>query len=78
MEAADSPDNAAPMRRFLRQWPLTVAIERVAARATRLSELEAHAEQVEKLAEGRAIATEVAALHAHRAAEAGIDGRTAG
>jgi hypothetical protein len=78
VEAVGSQDDVAPMQRFLRQWALTVAIERVPARAARLSELEAHAKQVEKLPEGRAIAIEVAAIHAHAAAEARIDGRTVG
>ncbi|GAA2351637.1 hypothetical protein [Streptomyces violaceusniger] len=78
VEAARSQVDAAPMRRFLRRWALTVAIERVPARAARLSELEARAGQVEDLAEGRAIAAEVAAIHAEAAAEAGIDRRTAG
>ncbi|MER7794715.1 hypothetical protein [Streptomyces sp. NPDC097640] len=50
----------------------------IPARAARLSELEAHAKQVEKRAEGRAIAIEVAAIHAHAAAEARIHGQTAG
>ncbi|AGP61320.1 MULTISPECIES: DUF6247 family protein [Streptomyces] len=78
VEAARSQVDAAPMRRFLRRWALTVAIERVPARAARLSELEARAGQVEELAEGRAIAAEVAAIHAEAAAEACIDGRSAG
>ncbi|MEU8874064.1 hypothetical protein AB0D24_23465 [Streptomyces javensis] len=78
VEAARSQVDAAPMRRFLRRWALTVAIERVPARAARLSELEARAAQVEELAEGRAIAAEVAAIHAEAAAEACIDGRSAG
>ncbi|AEM84062.1 DUF6247 family protein [Streptomyces violaceusniger] len=78
VEAARSQVDAAPMRRFLRRWALTVAIERVPARAVRLSELEATAGQVEELAEGRAIAAEVAAIHTEAAAEACIDGRSAG
>ncbi|MEU2086846.1 DUF6247 family protein [Streptomyces albus] len=78
VEAARTQVDAAPMRRFLRRWALTVAIERVPARAARLRELEARAEQVEDLAEGRTIAAEVAAIQAEAAAEAGIDGRTAG
>lgn len=72
VEAARSQVDAAPMRRCLRQWALAVAIEGVPARAARLRELEAHAGQVEDLAEGRAIAAEVAAIHACAAAEAGL------
>ncbi|WP_262700758.1 MULTISPECIES: hypothetical protein [Streptomyces] len=78
VEAARSQVGAAPMRRLLRRWALTVAIERVPAPAARLSEWETRAGQVEELAEGRAIAAEVAAIRAEAAAEAGIDGRTAG
>ncbi|WP_233361264.1 hypothetical protein [Streptomyces sp. GMR22] len=77
VEAARSQVDAAPMRRFLRRWALAVAIERVPARAARLSELEARAGQVESLAEGRAIAAEVAAIHAKAAAEAGSRRRCA-
>ncbi|MET8182478.1 hypothetical protein [Streptomyces sp. NPDC005336] len=55
-----------------------MAIERVPARAACLSELEARAGQVEDLAEERAIAAEVAAIHAQAATEAGMDGHTAG
>jgi hypothetical protein len=78
MESTRSQVDAAPIRRFLRRWALTAAIESAPARAARLSELEARAGQVEDLAEGRAIAAEVAAIHTAAAAEAGIDGQTAG
>ncbi|MGR3935267.1 DUF6247 family protein [Streptomyces sp. BRA346] len=77
VEAARGQVDAAPLRRCLRHWALTVAIERVPARAVRLRELEARAGQVEDLAEGRAIAAEVAAIHACAAAEAGFGRRTA-
>ncbi|AGP61484.1 hypothetical protein M271_50645 [Streptomyces rapamycinicus NRRL 5491] len=70
--AAREHVDAAPMRRFLRQWALTVAIERHPARAARLRELEARAAQVENLTEARAIAAEVSAIQAEAADEAGI------
>lgn len=78
MEAARAQVDAAPMRRFLRQWALTVAIKRHPARAARLGELEDRAAQVDDLTEARAIATEVAAIQAEAAAEAGLSGQAAG
>ncbi|QLH26707.1 hypothetical protein HYQ63_00745 [Streptomyces sp. Rer75] len=70
--------DGAPMRRFLRQWALTVAIERHPARAARLRELEARAAQVEDLTEARAIAAEVSAIQTEAVDEAGIDRRAGG
>ncbi|RNG35074.1 DUF6247 family protein [Streptomyces botrytidirepellens] len=78
MAAAREHVDAAPMRRFLRQWALTVAIERHPARAARLRELEARAAQVEDLTEARAIASEVSAIQTDAADEAGIDRRAGG
>ncbi|RNG21634.1 DUF6247 family protein [Streptomyces botrytidirepellens] len=78
MAAAREHVDAAPMRRFLRQWALTVAIERHPARAARLRELEARAAQVEDPAEARAIAAEVSAIQTEAADEAGIDRRAGG
>lgn len=75
-EARDKVD-AAPMRRFLRTWALTVAVERHPNRAARLSTLQARANEVTDLAEWRAITAEVADIQRQAAAEAGIDERTA-
>ncbi|MEU5547949.1 DUF6247 family protein [Streptomyces sioyaensis] len=78
MEAARARVDAAPMRRFLRQWALTVAIMRHPGRAARLSELEARACEVEDLSEARAIATEVSAIQREAAVEAGLSDQAAG
>lgn len=78
MEAARARVDAAPMRRFLRQWALTVAIMRHPARAARLRELEARAAQVDDLAEARAIAAEVSALQREAAVEAGLSDQAVG
>ncbi|MEU5548006.1 DUF6247 family protein [Streptomyces sioyaensis] len=78
MEAARARVDAAPMRRFLRQWAFTVAIMRHPARAARLSELEARAAQMEDLTQARAIAAEVSAIQAEAAVEAGLSDQAAG
>lgn len=75
-EAREKVD-AAPMRRFLRTWAMTVAIERHPERAARLNTLQARATEVEDLAEWRAITAEVADIQRQAATEAGIDERTA-
>lgn len=75
-EARDKVD-AAPMRRFLRTWAMTVAIERHPERAARLHSLQARAEEVEDLTEWRALTAEVAGIQRRAAAEAGIDERAA-
>lgn len=75
-EAREKVD-AAPMRRFLRTWAMTVAIERHPEKAARLNALQARAAEVEAPAEWRALTTEVSAIQAQVAAEAGIDERTA-
>lgn len=64
--------SAAPMRRFLRQWALTVAIERHPDLAARLRRLEALAGHVTDVEEGRMIATEIGRILDKAAAEAGL------
>ncbi|MEW2374214.1 hypothetical protein AB0940_33395 [Streptomyces sp. NPDC006656] len=64
--------SAAPMRRFLRQWALYVAIERHPEQAARLRLLEAMAAKVTDLEEARAIAAEIGQILDKAAAEAGL------
>ncbi|MFJ6722294.1 MULTISPECIES: DUF6247 family protein [unclassified Streptomyces] len=64
--------SSAPMRRFLRQWALHVAIERHPEQAARLRLLEAMAAKVTDLEEARAIAAEIGQILDKAAAEAGL------
>ncbi|MEU6215531.1 hypothetical protein ABZ891_37275 [Streptomyces sp. NPDC047023] len=63
--------SAAPMRRFLRRWSLTIAIERQPALAARLRHLQEHAGQVAGAAEGRPLSAEIGHLLDEAAADAG-------
>ncbi|MET8750316.1 hypothetical protein ABZW32_09540 [Streptomyces sp. NPDC004667] len=63
--------SSAPMRRFLRQWALHVAIERHPDLAARLPHLEARAAYVTDVEEGRMIAAEIGRILDKAAAEAG-------
>ncbi|MFK0258446.1 DUF6247 family protein [Streptomyces sp. NPDC090445] len=64
--------SSAPMRRFLRQWALYVAIERHPDQAARLRTLEDQAANAITPAQARAIATEIGDILDRAAAEAGI------
>ncbi|MFD7909350.1 DUF6247 family protein [Streptomyces sp. NPDC059752] len=64
--------NSAPMRRFLRQWALYVAIERHPESAGRLRMLEDRAAHVTDPVEARAIASEIGHILDTAAAEAGV------
>ncbi|MFE3764280.1 hypothetical protein ACFXPI_21275 [Streptomyces sp. NPDC059104] len=64
--------SSAPMRRFLRQWALHVAIERHPDLAARLRHLEARAAYVTDVEEGRMIAAEIGRILDKAAAEAGL------
>ncbi|MEV4190912.1 hypothetical protein [Streptomyces toxytricini] len=64
--------SSAPMRRFLRQWALHVAIERHPDLAARLRHLEARAAHVTDIEDGRTIAAEIGRILDKAAAEAGI------
>lgn len=64
--------SSAPMRRFLRQWALHVAIERHPDLAARLRHLEARAAHVSDVEEGRAIAAEIGRILDKAASEAGL------
>ncbi len=64
--------SSAPMRRFLRQWALYVAIERHPETAARLRLLEDRAARVTDPDEARAIASEIGHILDKAAAEAGV------
>ncbi|MEV7618158.1 DUF6247 family protein [Streptomyces sp. NPDC089799] len=64
--------SSAPMRRFLRQWALYVAIERHPAQAARLRVLEGQAATATTPGQARAIAAEIGRILDKAAAEAGI------
>lgn len=67
--------NAAPMRRFVGQWAVYVAIERHPERAARLRALEARSAEVDEIGEAREIAAEIGRILDEACAEAGIDNR---
>ncbi|MEV7418419.1 DUF6247 family protein [Streptomyces sp. NPDC089919] len=64
--------SSAPMRRFLRQWAVYVAIERHPDQAARLRVLEERAAHTTAADEARAIAAEIGHIIDKAAAEAGI------
>ncbi|MFI6150297.1 DUF6247 family protein [Streptomyces sp. NPDC051109] len=64
--------SSAPVRRFLRQWALHVAIERHPDLAARLRHLEARAAHVTDPEEGRMITAEIGRILDKAAAEAGL------
>ncbi|GHC48472.1 DUF6247 family protein [Streptomyces flavofungini] len=65
--------SAAPMRRFVGQWAVYVAVERHPERAARLRALEARAATTESVDEARAIAAEIGSILDVSCAEAGIE-----
>lgn len=64
--------SSAPMRRFLRQWALYVALERHPDQAARLRVLEGQAAHATTPAEAAAITAEIGHILDKAAAEAGI------
>ncbi|MCZ4122150.1 hypothetical protein [Streptomyces sp. H39-S7] len=72
-DAARTAVSAAPLRRFVEQWAVYVAIERHPDRAARLRELEALAATASDRDEARRIAAEVSEILATAAIEAGLD-----
>ncbi|MBA2944322.1 DUF6247 family protein [Streptomyces himalayensis] len=72
LEQAREQLTAAPMRRFVGQWAVYVALERHPERAARLRALEARAATTESLDEARAIAAEIGGILDAACAEAGI------
>jgi hypothetical protein len=65
--------SAAPMRRFVGQWAVYVAVERHPERAARLRALEARAAEVADIDEARAIASEIGRILDQACTEAGIE-----
>lgn len=64
--------SAAPLRRFIGQWAVNVAIERHPALAARLRELEALVAASDDLAEVRGAAAEIGRILDSAFAEAGL------
>ncbi|MFD3732571.1 DUF6247 family protein [Streptomyces sp. NPDC058632] len=73
LQQAREQVSAAPMRRFVGQWAVYVAVERHPEQAARLHALEARAAETDDLAEARALATEIGSLLDAACAEAGIE-----
>ncbi|MDX6757912.1 MULTISPECIES: DUF6247 family protein [Streptomyces] len=73
LQQARQQVSAAPMRRFVGQWAVYVAVERHPERAARLHELEARVTQATDLSEARAIAAEIGRIIDTACAEAGIE-----
>ncbi|MCC3652432.1 DUF6247 family protein [Streptomyces sp. S07_1.15] len=67
--------SAAPMRRFVGQWAVHVAVERHPERAARLRALEARAAETEDIGQAREIAAEIGRILDEACAEAGINHR---
>ncbi|NUS87828.1 MAG: hypothetical protein HOY75_35270 [Streptomyces sp.] len=65
--------SAAPMRRFVGQWAVYVAVERHPDRAARLRALEARAAETDDIHEARELAAEIGRILDKACAEAGID-----
>ncbi|MEU0071206.1 DUF6247 family protein [Streptomyces sp. NPDC006332] len=65
--------SAAPMRRFVGQWAVYVALERHPERAARLRSLEARAATTESLDDARAIAAEIGRILDEACVEAGVE-----
>ncbi|WP_149826518.1 DUF6247 family protein [Streptomyces tailanensis] len=73
LQQAREQVSAAPMRRFVGQWAVYVALERHPERAARLRSLEARAAATESIEEARAIASEIGRILDTACAEAGIE-----
>jgi hypothetical protein len=73
LQQAREQVSAAPMRRFVGQWAVYVALERHPERAARLRSLEARAAVTESLEEARNIASEIGRILDVACAEAGVD-----
>ncbi|MEV6727593.1 MULTISPECIES: DUF6247 family protein [unclassified Streptomyces] len=73
LQQAREQVSAAPMRRFVGQWAVYVAVQRHPERAARLHHLEARATQAADLSEARAIAAEIGRIIDTACSEAGIE-----
>lgn len=67
--------SAAPMRRFVGQWAVYVAVERHPERAARLRALEARAAEVDEIGQARELAAEIGRILDEACSEAGIGPR---
>jgi len=72
LQRARDTVSAAPMRRFVGQWAVYVAIERHPETAARLRQLEAAARDVDDLDEARAITAEIGRILDAACTEAGV------
>ncbi|WSA45168.1 hypothetical protein OIE51_13705 [Streptomyces sp. NBC_01803] len=72
LQQAREQVSAAPMRRFVGQWALYVAIERHPNRTAHLRALETRASEADELAEARVTAAEIGDIIDTAVAEAGI------
>lgn len=75
LQQAREQVNAAPMRRFVGQWAVYVAVERNPERAARLKSLEARAAEVDEIGQARELAAEIGRILDEACAEAGIENR---
>ncbi|WP_155060800.1 DUF6247 family protein [Streptomyces blattellae] len=73
LQQAREQVSAAPMRRFVGQWAVYVALERHPERAAALRSLETRAAATENLEEARAIASKIGRILDMACAEAGIE-----
>ncbi|WTW95703.1 hypothetical protein OG216_20970 [Streptomycetaceae bacterium NBC_01309] len=73
LQQAREQVSAAPMRRFVGQWAVYVAVERHPDRAARFRALEARAAEVDDIGEARALAAEIGRILDAACAEAGIE-----
>ncbi|WP_405880913.1 DUF6247 family protein [Streptomyces sp. NBC_01136] len=73
LQQARDQVSASPMRRFVGQWAVYVAIERYPERAARLHRLEARAADTEDLDQARTIAAEIGRILDVASVEAGLD-----
>ncbi|MEV0635214.1 DUF6247 family protein [Streptomyces sp. NPDC050619] len=72
LQQAREQVSAAPMRRFVGQWAVYVALERHPDLAARLRSLEARAATTESLEEARTIAAEIGRILDTACEEAGV------
>ncbi|WP_221462277.1 DUF6247 family protein [Streptomyces olivoverticillatus] len=72
LQQARETVNSAPLRRFVGQWAVYIAIERHPERAARLRELETRAAECEDLDEARSIVAEIGRILDAACAEAGV------
>ncbi|MFK4271076.1 DUF6247 family protein [Streptomyces milbemycinicus] len=77
VQQARTDVSAAPLRRFIGQWAVNVAIERFPARAARLRELETLVANSDDLVQVREATAEIGRILDSAFAEAGVGGGAA-